>query len=248
MNSLYANARNETERLWRRRKTKGFALVAALLPLLSAWALRALPEGALQSALGGDLAMLMLRLLTLILIPLFLMMTAADLFAGEAADGTLKLTLLRPVTRAKVYASKIFALSLFAAALLAIGWIVSTAAGVFVAGAEAADGIAESLKAYAVSWLPMIAIGLLASVVGLLVRSIAGGMAIMLLVYLAAGLLPFLFPQASIWSVVAYAEWHVRWSGAGAPVGSLVRAAGILLAYCIMAYTAGVVLLERKQL
>ncbi|MDI4645239.1 ABC transporter permease [Cohnella hashimotonis] len=248
MNSLYANARNETERLWRRRKTKGFALVAALLPLLSVWALNALPEGALQSALGSDLTMLMLRPLTLVLIPLFLMMTAADLFAGEAADGTLKLTLLRPITRAKVYASKIYALSLFAAALLAIGWTVSTTAGVFVVGAEAADGLAESLKAYAVSLLPMVAIGLLASIVGLLVRSVAGAMATMLLVYLAAGLLPFLFPQASVWSVVAYAQWHVRWSGSGAPVGSLVRAAGILLAYCIMAYTAGVVLLERKQL
>ncbi|CAI6052749.1 ABC transporter permease [Cohnella sp. JJ-181] len=248
MNGLYASARNETERLWRRRKTKGFALVAVLLPMLAAWALGALPEDGLTGVLGGDLPMLTLRFLTLILVPLFLMMTAADLFAGEAADGTLKLALLRPVTRAKVYASKIFVLSFYAAALLAAGWIAATAAGMFVAGAEAADGIAESLKAYAVSLLPMIALGLLASLVGLIVRSAAGGMAVMLLVYAAAGLLPFLVPQASVWSVVAYADWHVLWAGAGAPAGSLIRSAGILIAYCIMAYTAGVVLLDRKQL
>lgn len=248
MNSLYANMRNETERLWGRRKTKGFLLLAVLIPLLAAWALAALPDDSpIQSALAGNLPMLMLRPFTLVLLPLFLFLTAADLFAGEAAAGTLKLTLLRPITRAKVYGSKAFALAFYAACLLAALWIASAASGLFIAGGDAGEGLAESLKAYAVTLLPMIAAGLLACLVSISVGSVGGALALMLLLYVAAMTLPFLYPQAAAWSLFSYADWHVLWAGSGAPAGSLLRSSGVLIAYCIMAYTAGVVLLERKK-
>lgn len=249
MNSWYANMRNEVERLWRRRKTKGFALLTVLFPPLAAWALVALPAGSpLQSALAGDLPLLLLKPFTLILLPLFLFMTAADLFAGEAAAGTLKLTLLRPITRAKVFGTKAFALAFYAAVLLAALWVSAAASGLWIAGGEAGAGLAESLKAYAVTWLPMLAAGLLAALISLGVGSVGGAMALMLLIYAAAKLLPLWFPQLAIWSVFSYTDWQVLWAEGGAPAGSLLRSTGVLLAYCIMTYTAGVVLLERKKM
>ncbi|MEK0315816.1 ABC transporter permease [Cohnella sp. 56] len=248
MNSLYANFLNEIERLSRRRKTQGFALLTVLLPVLAAWALTAMPDGsAVQSALAGNLPMLLLQPFALALLPLFLFMTAADLFAGEVAAGTLKLTLLRPITRAKVYASKALALAFYAAVLLAALWIAAAASGVLIAGGEAGQGLAGSLKAYAVTLLPMIAAGWLATLVSLSVGSVGGALALMLLIYAAAKLLPFILPQAAVWSAFSYTDWQVLWAGDGAPAGSLLRASGVLIAYCIMAYTAGVVLLERKK-
>ncbi|WP_199620233.1 ABC transporter permease [Paenibacillus alkalitolerans] len=240
MYSLYASALNETEKLWKRKRTKVFLLITLIVPAVSVILLGGLA--------GSGLPMLMLNLFTFSVFPLFLFMSAVESFSGEEASGTLKLVLVRPITRTKVFASKVLALVFYIAVLLGLLWIASMLLGAVVSGGSLTEGMSDSMKAYAAAFVPMIAVGLIAALVAQCIRSTTGAIGLLVIMYAAAKLLPVVYPQASVWSVFSYTNWHVLWVGTGAAANRLLNAFVILLSYCIMAYTAGSMLFERKQL
>lgn len=249
MHSLYASALNETEKLWQRRSTKGFLLLTLLIPLLSAILLTFLRGTAgLVSGLGSSLPMLMLGWFTVGLIPLFLFMSAADSFSGELGAHTLKLVLVRPITRTKVFASKIVAMAFYIAVQLGALWFVSVIAGWLVLGGDLTGALPDSLKAYTAAFVPMVAIGLIAAMIAQWFSASSGAMAAMLLIYAAGKLVPLVFPRVALWSAFSYTNWYMLWVGAGASAGRLFNTFVLLLAYCIMAYTAGWMMFDRKQL
>jgi ABC-2 type transport system permease protein len=249
MHSLYANLRNETEKLWTRRITKGFLLLTLLLPVISAILLAALQNNiGVIGGLGSNLPMLMLSLFTFALLPLFLFVTAADSFTGEVAARTLKLVLLRPITRAKVFASKMLAIAVYIAVHLGALWIASVLSGSFIPGGDVTGGLLDSIQAYTASFLPMIAIGLITVLIAQCFNNSTGAMALIIFIYAAAKFIPFIVPQVSMWSVFSYTNWYVMWVGNGASISKLLNSFVLLLAYCIMAYTAGLIIFDRKQL
>jgi ABC-2 type transport system permease protein len=249
MHSLYANLRNETEKLWTRRITKGFLLLTLLLPVISAILLAALQNNiGVIGGLGSNLPMLMLSLFTFALLPLFLFVTAADSFTGEVAARTLKLVLLRPITRAKVFASKVLAIAVYIAVHLGALWIASVLSGSFIPGGDVTGGLLDSIQAYTASFLPMIAIGLITVLIAQCFNNSTGAMALIIFIYAAAKFIPFIVPQVSMWSVFSYTNWYVMWVGNGASISKLLNSFVLLLAYCIMAYTAGLIIFDRKHL
>jgi ABC-2 type transport system permease protein len=249
MHSLFANVLNETEKLWNRRRTKGFLLLALLIPVISAILLTILQNNTgVISGLGSNLPMMMLSLFTFALFPLFLFMTAADSFSGEVAAHTLKLVLVRPITRPKAFASKVLAIVFYIAVYLGVLWIASVISGWFVPGRNLTGGLPDSIKAYAATFVPVIAIGLFTVFIAQWFNNSTGSMAMIIFIYIAAKLLPFVFPQISVWSVFSYTNWYVLWVGKGVSISKLFNTFMLLLSYSIMAYTAGLILFERKQL
>jgi ABC-2 type transport system permease protein len=249
MHSLYANVWNETEKLWTRRRTKGFLLLTVLLPVISAILLAVLQNNTgVAGGLGSNLPMLMLSLFTFALLPLLLFMTAADSFTGEVAARTLKLVLVRPITRAKVFASKVLAIAIYIVVHLGVLWIASVLSGSFIPGGDIIGGLTDSIIAYSASFLPMIAIGLITVLIAQCFNNSTGAMALIIFIYAVAKLIPFIFPQVSVWSVFSFTDWYVLWVGNGASISKLLNSFALLLAYCIMAYTAGLIIFDRKQL
>lgn len=248
MHSLFASVLNETEKLWIRRRTKGFLLLALLIPLISAVLMALLQNNAgVIWGIGSNLPMLMLQLFTFALFPLFLFMTAADLFSGEVAARTMKLVLVRPITRNKAFASKIIAIAVFIALLLVTLWLSSVISGLFVPGGTT-GGVLDSVKAYTAAFVPMIAIEMVAVFIMQCFNNSTGAMALIIFIYAAAKVIPFIFPAFSPWSVFSYTNWYTLWVGNGASVGKLTNSFILLLSYSIIAYTAGLILFERKQL
>ncbi len=138
MNRLYANICNELDKLWKKRRTKGFLLLTLLVPLLTASLLALLPKTAgVFAAFGSNVPMLMLDLFTIGLLPVFIFMTAVESFAGEIASRTIKLIVVRPITRTKVFASKVIAIAVWIALLLIVLLSASSIAGLFVSGGAA---------------------------------------------------------------------------------------------------------------
>ncbi len=249
MYSFYANVLNETEKLWKRRRTKGFLLLTLLVPIISAICLAILQNNTgVTWGFGSDLPMLMLSLFTFALLPLFLFMTAVDCFSGEVAARTLKLVLVRPITRTIVFASKVLAIAVFIAVHLGVLWIASVISEWFVPGGDLTGGLPDSVKAYAAAFVPMMAIGLIAVFIAQCFSNSSGAMAVIIFIYATAKLLPFVFPQVSVWSVFSYTNWYVLWVGNGGSIQKLFNTFVLLLSYCIMAYTAGLILFDRKQL
>jgi ABC-2 type transport system permease protein len=64
----------------------------------------------------------------------------------------------------------------------------------------------------------------------------------------AAKLLPFLFPPISVWSAFSYTDVYLLWIGNDVSFTKLLNSFGLLASYCIMAYTAGWYLFDRKQM
>ncbi|MEF3307078.1 ABC transporter permease [Paenibacillus sp. GYB003] len=243
--SLYANAHNETIKLLAQTKTKLAVALTALVPVAAALLL-----GRLRTGIGlgplRDFPQLMLDLFATALLPLFLFMAAAESFSGEYADRTIKLVLLRPISRAKAFASKVAALLLYAAALLAVVWLVSTAAALVLDGGAALAGLPDSIVAYAAAFVAMAAIGTAAAFVAQWLRSGVGTLALCVVLYAGAKLLPFFFPEAAAWSFVTYADWHSLWVGGAVASGKLLQIFVFLLASCMISYTAGWYLFEKK--
>ncbi|MCC2685440.1 MAG: hypothetical protein K0R75_2339 [Paenibacillaceae bacterium] len=247
MHSLYANSLNEAEKIWKRPRTKGFLLLILSIPVVAALLLALLKSSTgTVGALGSDLPMILLNLFTFAVLPLFIFMTVSDIFSGEEAARILKLSLVRPITRAKAYASKVAALAFWVAVQLAGLWIVSFLAEWLSRGGV--SGGADSIKAYAAAFVPMLAIGLIAVFVAQWFSNSSGAMAVMIGIYAAAKLLSILVPPISVWSVYSYTNWHVLWVGNGASIGKLFNTFVLLLSYSIMAYIAGLIRFENKQL
>ncbi|WP_165972255.1 ABC transporter permease [Paenibacillus piri] len=248
MYSLYANVMNETEKMWKRRRTIVFLMLTLLIPVLSAVMLSSVQNAGVFGGLGGSLPMLMLSLFTVSLLPLFLFITAADSFSGEEAARTMKLILVRPITRAKAFSSKVLAMAFYIGVQLATLWLVSVLAGWFAPGGGMTGSLADSIKAYAAAFVPMFAIGLIAAFIAQCFGSSSGAMALTICIYAAAKVLPFFFPFLSVWSVFSYTNWYVLWIGKAASVSKLFNTFVLLFSYSIMAYTGGWLLFERKQL
>lgn len=249
MYRLFANTLNEMEKLWKRRRTKGFLVLTLLVPIISSVILSLLQMNA--GVFGGfrsNLPMLMLNLFTFALLPLFLFMTAVDSFTGEAAARTLKLVLVRPITRSKIFTSKVLAIAFYIAVHLGALWIVSVISGWFVVPGEDLTGsLLDSVKAYAAAFVSMMAIGMIAVFIAQCFRNGSGAMVLIIIIYAAGKLLPFFVPQVSVWSVFSYTNWSVLWIGGRVSIHELFNTFILLLAYCIMAYTAGWMLFDRKQ-
>jgi len=247
MHSLKANWLNELEKLWARRRIKGFLLLAFLIPTISALALAYMQNTSpLIAGLGSDLPMIMLGLFTTLLLPLFLFMTAVDSFSGEIADRTLKLVLVRPIARSKIFASKVLALAAYVLVHLGAVWTVSVLAELLLKRSYPRSSMFESATAYAVAFVPMFAISLMAVLIAQRFRNSTGALALIILIYIIAKMLPFLFPSAAAWSVYSYTNWHTLWVGSGISPAKLFNTFAILLSYCIMAFAGGMMMFERK--
>ncbi|MBW4838260.1 MAG: ABC transporter permease subunit, partial [Paenibacillaceae bacterium] len=180
-------------------------------------------------------------------LPLYLFISAADLFPGETAARTMKLTLVRPVTRSKLFAAKALALGSAAAAILVAAGVASAICGLLTISSSSMLEWTDSLIAYAVSVVPMAALSLIAVWVAMFFSSSAAALGSMILVFAAAKLLPVLFPALAIWSPFAYTDWYALWVGSGAGNGKLLQSFFILLAYSMMAYVSSVTRFERKS-
>lgn len=246
LHTLVAGALNETVKLYGQTKTKLTLALTVLVPVLAAVLLGRLEAG-VGIALGRDFPLLMLSLFTAVWLPLFLFMASAESFSGEYAARTIKLVLLRPISRAKAFAAKVLALLGYLAVLLAVVWLVSSAAGLILDAGLTLSGFADSVKAYAAAFVAMSTVGVASSFVAQWLRSGVGTLALCVFLYVAAKLLPFVFPEAAAWSFPTYTDWHTLWVGDAAGAGRLLQIFVLLLASGMISYTAGWYLFEKKS-
>jgi ABC-2 type transport system permease protein len=191
--------------------------------------------------------MLMLGLFTTVFLPLFVFMASADMFPGEVAARTLKLILIRPIVRSKIFASKVAALAVYIAVHLCAIWFVSVIAGLVLSN-NIWGSVIESIKMYSAAFVPMLAIGLIAIFIAVWFNNSTSALGLMLFIYIAAKLLPLVFPTIAVWSIFSYTDWYTLCAGGGVSYGKLLNTFALLLSYGILAYTAAWVIFDRKRL
>lgn len=248
MNHFYATTLNEVEKMFHRKKAIFYLVITLLIP-----AVLAVGFSFFQNRLGVtpslDFPVFNLGLFTNYLLPLFIFTLAADVFAGEVADHTLKLTLTRPVSRFQVFAAKNTAMVFYVALTLVVAYFISMVSWMILNGAGITlGGVFNGLKAYTVALVPMLLVTLVASCLSQFFKSSSGALTTSLLVFLACWSLSFISPLIGRLSPFHYTDWHLLWLGQTTGWASIGIAFLFLLSYSLLFFIAGFGLFDRKEL
>lgn len=249
MNSLYAGICNETEKILSKRKTVFFLIISAVFPL-AAMALIKL----FQSKLGFlavtsiNYPVMILGLFTDLLLPLFIFTTAADLFAGEFGDKSIKIALIRPISRFKVFLSKNISIGIFIIIVLGIIFIYSVISGLFLDGNAHLTGLLQVALAYIVALIPMLALSVIAVFFAQLFQSSSGALATCIFIYIAGKVLPYVAPKAAKVFLFYYTNWHMLWLGNSVGAVKLLNIFMLILSYMIIFFPAGYFLFDKKDI
>ncbi len=174
--------KNEIIKLVRQKKLYVFLGIILLITLALLFVGSTIEEETGVVAAGGQAFPLGLLEGMVSLLPLLLLFLVSDMIAGEYSSGTLKLSLLYPVSRDKLLASKMVSILIVTSLLLTFtlmaGYIVGLFSGGWTegfifAGQEytAGTGVLMTLQSYLISILPLYAIGMLYLFLSLLVNN-----------------------------------------------------------------------------
>ncbi|WP_256758847.1 ABC transporter permease [Cohnella sp. WQ 127256] len=248
MHSLYANVWNETLKMTFKKKTWFFMAITLIIPIGAGILLANFQSNIGISAVSSsDFPMTMLGLFTVLFLPLFVFMGAADQFSGELGDRTLKIVLTRPISRFKVFASKQLSLGIYIAAYLLLAMIGSVVSAVFLRGGLSEFAILDVLIAYGAAFLPLAVLSIIAVFLAQFFTSSSGAITVSILLYIAVKGSSFFFPQVSTYSPTAYLNWHTLWLGNTMGNGQVWSVFMFLLACSILFFTVGFYLFDKKE-
>lgn len=248
MNSLQAAVKNELYLMLYRRKVAVFAAFSLLLPVLLASVLNALqPQLALLS-ITGSFPVQMLQMYTFFWIPLFIFLLLADMFPQEAASRTLKLTLLRPITRFRAFLAKAIALGTGIASLLFLLAVVTVACSAFIGTPGTAAQLFAGAKVYAAAYVSMLAVAAMYLWIAQFFNSASGFVIFSIVCYAAAKLLPFFVPELAAFFVTSYTGWYVLWLGGAVSLSKLLLSGLFVISGIVLFFSLGYFMFERKEL
>jgi ABC-2 type transport system permease protein len=153
-----------------------------------------------------------------LLLPLLAILFAADIVSSEFAQGTIKLLLTRPVGRARVLSSKFAALAVAITLTVMLGGLVAYLFGGLAfgyrgwgapvlsgfriagdtfdpAGVRALPLWEDALLAFGLAWYATLAVGAIAFLTSVVLRSTAAAMGTMLAALIAGTILPRVAPS-----------------------------------------------------
>lgn len=249
MKPLTSSTINEWVKLTARKKTVFFLALITLLPFLVLPIVLRVQSGLGIAGLdGAEYPVTILNLMTLFVLPLMTFMSVSDSFSGEFGDRTIRAVLLRPVSRFKIFTSKLLSVFLLIVGGLALGLASSSIAAIFLpATGDRMAGFADAALAYAAAAIPLFALCTVAVFIATWFKNATGALAIMILVYAAAKLTAFFFPDLTAFSPTAYTDWHRIWIGSSVSVGQISTIFSFLLGCGIVFYTMGFYLFDKKE-
>ncbi|MFD0695576.1 ABC transporter permease [Paenibacillus sp. GCM10027628] len=249
MLSLTANVWNETIKIASKRKTLFFLAVTLLMPAAAGLLLARFQNGIGIGAIASqDFPIIMLGLFTSLFLPLFVFMGAADVFSGEMGDRTMKVTLTRPITRFKVFASKQMALAIYIALYLIAGLLASILSAQFFQHFGGFGTVIDWMLAYGSAFVPLLVLSIVAVCLAQFFSSSSSALTVSILLYLAFKVAAFFIPQIATYSPTAYTDWHMLWIGSTMAGNKIASIFMFLVACSILFFTAGFYFFDKKEI
>jgi ABC-2 type transport system permease protein len=242
LETMKINTINELEKLLFKRGMKIHLLLIALLPFLILLATEKVITNDMLVLPAVNLSYAMLKGFVLVVIPLFSFVAVADLFAGELEKGTL--FFVRPITRPEIYFSKITALAILIALQLVL-FVTITALSLLLFGNEfQISDVVRLFFSTIISWVPLLAITVLAACIAQLLKSSAATVGIGIFIYLAMFVLPFLLPGSLYLFPTAYLDWYQLWNE---NVSVQIQSSLYLISFITLFFTIGYYMFKRKE-
>lgn len=250
MDGFKATLLNEVVKLVKKKKMLAAVIFSVLAVLTGQLAVTSIKHGLGLRVVGStEFPLVVLSLITYTILPLFATFVAIDMFNGEFTANTMKLTLLRPVTRFNVFCAKVANLALFIAANLILVMILSLLAGfMFNMTAVSFMGIWRVILSYGATFLPVFVFALLVVCLGNVLR---GGLAVFFLsvvAFVVLWVLGAVFSAYSSFFITSMFDWYTLWISDTLNWSKILRQTLILSGCGIMLFTAGFYLFDRKEI
>lgn len=204
---MYNLIKNEVYKLFKTKKLYVFMLVIFVYNFLPALekVMGTINEAEILIN-GQTTAFYMLNFMIANILPIFMIVSLADMITGEYTGGTLKLPLLQPVSRSKLLTAKMAALTIVLMCLLLFSLTLSYIMGTAIFGwgdyfsyqepdqpiheaavYSTAEGIIVTITSYILSVLPLIAFGMFVMFLALIINSsaVTTGLSIGLVIFLS---------------------------------------------------------------
>jgi ABC-2 type transport system permease protein len=246
MHSFKAAYINELVKFSKKKKL----IVAALLSIFVVM-IGGLIVYSLDSFIGvritgsSDFSLLMLKFLSMTLIPLFTAFICIDMFNGEYTAETIKMVLTRPVSRAKVYCAKLSAAATFILFNLLFSMVISTLVSLIVKGEGVEFG--KILVAYLVTFLPLMVFACFVVVVANFARGGASAFLISAVLFLALLICQMVFSSAQSFFFTSTFGWHQLFISSFINWQKILRVFLILIGCGTMLFAGGLYLFEQKE-
>lgn len=241
---------NEAVKLVKKKKMVASVIFSILAVLTGQTAVTAIKHGMGLRVVGStEFPLVVLSIISYTILPLFAAFVAIDMFNGEFSANTMKLTLMRPVSRFGVFLAKVSNLALFIAGNLALVMVLSLLAGLmFNMTTVSFIGMIRVILSYAATFLPIFVFSLL---VVCLANVIRGGLAVFFLsvvAFLVLWVLGVVFSAYSSFFITSMFDWYTLWIADHLNVFKILRQAMIMLGCGIMLFTAGFYWFDRKEI
>ena len=253
MDKFIANLQNELFKLRKRKKYLVFLILGCAVCVASG--LRVLAANFFTGQLGtgnispeallGNLMNANLTFILMIFLPLMAMMAACDLFVGEQADHTMRFSLMRPVSKGKLFFSKALAVLVLCAFDLAVMYAVTTVIQLVLGGGT--RGIVSSLFACVLDLIPLAVLILFFCLVNQVVKGASLAVLLCVVLYIGFIALGTYLPAFGGLLFTGYLRWHNLWVGVALPFGSLLSRIGLLAGYGLVFGCVGYILFDKKE-
>lgn len=241
---------NESVKLLKKKKIMAAAILSILAVVIGQIAVTTIKHGLGLRVVGSvEFPIAVLTFIAYTLLPLFAIFVAIDMFNGESSSNTMKITLLRPVSRFGVFSAKVLNLALFIAGNLLFIMVLSLIAGfIFNPSSASLVGIVKVLVSYGLTFFPVFVFAL---IVVLLSNLIQGGLAVFflsILVFIGFNFLGIVFSSYSSFFITSMFDWYTLWISESINIFKISRQILIMLGCGIMLFTTGYYLFDRKDI
>jgi ABC-2 type transport system permease protein len=249
MNAFRATLINEIEKLYKKKKVLVAAILSLAFIVLGQISMTALRTAFGLRAVGSmEFPVFVLSVVVNSILPLFTALVSIDSFSGEFSHNTMKIVVIRPVTRLKIMFAKVCAIMIFVITNLVFVMIFSLAAGIlFNANSFSFQGLYNIIISYLVTLMPML---VLASIVVLLTNIIKSGTGVFFLsiiIFMVFKALGIVFPKISSLLFTSQLDWYNLWVMDTLPFLKIFRLFMLMASYVIILLTATYYLFDKRD-
>lgn len=195
---------------------------------------------------SSDFSIMVLTILSYSILPLLMTFLAIDMFAGEFADDTIKFTLTGPTSRFKVFLGKVLAVATFIIGKLFFVMIISVIASIFIN--QKIPNLLKIFTSYTMAFMPIFVFSLVVILIANIAKGTTSAFMFSIFIFLIANGLNLFFPQIKSFLFTSTFDWYRLILGSYINFSKILRVFLILLGYCIMLFTAGYYLFEKRDI
>lgn len=247
MNNIKINTINEIEKLFLKKKFIVFIIIMAVISFLSTFFISSIQSKLIFIAMGSiSFPLVILSMFTNILLPLFVFMAASELFPAELNDKALKLVLIRPISRFKIFISKILAIAFYVCLNLFAIFLSSTISCLLLH--VNILSLQHIIFSYTIDIIPALILILFTVFIAQLFKSSSASIISCILIFIGVKVLSLFASGLNNVLFTSYLNWYPLWTFGINNFFRVINIFLMLLAYGIIFFTVGYYIFDKREI